>query len=77
MDELKLFDVEFASVERYSGRSICQAHNRDEAQEITKKALEAEGFITTSGDVYDILELEPDDESGSLLLGVKDHQLGD
>lgn len=70
MDDLKLYDVEFVSVQGYSGRAIARAHNREEAQDLTKKALEESGSITTSGDMYDIVVLEIGEEPNSLLLGI-------
>lgn len=70
MDDLKLYDVEFMSVQGYSGRAVARAQGREEAQELTKKALEEAGYITTSGDMYDIIILELGEEPNSLLLGI-------
>lgn len=70
MDDLKLYDVEFTSVQGYSGRAVARALGREEAQELTKKALEEAGYITTSGDMYDIIVLELGEKSNSLLLGI-------
>ena len=70
MDDLKLYDVEFTSVQGYSGRAVARARGREEAQELTKKVLEEAGYITTSGDMYDIIILELGEKSNSLLLGI-------
>lgn len=70
MDDLKLYDVEFTSPQGYSGRAIARARGRDEAQELTKKVIEEAGWITTSGDMYDIVVLELGEDSNSLLLGI-------
>ena len=70
MDKLKLYDVEFMSVQGYSGRAIARAICREDAEGLTKKVLEKAGYITTSGDMYDIVVLELGEESNSLLLGI-------
>ena len=70
MDDLKLYDVEFTSTHVYSGRSVCQAYDPEEAKQLTKKTLEDEGYVTTPGDVYDTIRLDIGEEPISLLLGV-------
>ena len=72
---LNLYDVEFASIQGYSGRAIVLATNVEEAKELTKKELEEGGHVTTSSDVYDILEIDIKkemyaNESKSIIMGV-------
>jgi len=73
MDELKeynLYDVEFTSPQGYSGRAIAVAKYRDDAEGLTRKVLEKEGYITTSADVYDVVVLNIKENPSSLLVGV-------
>ena len=73
MDELKeyvLYDVEFTSVQGYSGRAIASAICREDAEGLTKKVLEKAGYITTSGDLYDIMVLNIEEGPSSLLVGI-------
>ncbi len=72
---LNLYDVEFASTQGYSGRAIVLAVDKDEAKDVTKKELEGGGYVTTSSDVYDILDINIKNEmcineSKSIIMGV-------
>jgi hypothetical protein len=72
MDVLNLYDIEFVSAQGYAGRAVVQAHDRKEAEALTKTALEDMDYITTPVDMYDIEELESVKEPGILMLGVND-----
>lgn len=72
MDVLNLYDIEFVSIKGYAGRAVVQANGREEAEALTKAALEDMDYITTPGDMYDIEELEPGKEPWVLMLGVND-----
>jgi len=72
---LNLYDVEFASIQGYSGRAIVLAIDIEEAKDLTKKELEHGGHVTTSSDVYDVLEIDIKkemyiNESKSIIVGV-------
>jgi len=72
--EYNLYDVEFTSIQGYSGRAIAKACCQKDAEELTRKALEKAGYITTSADVYDIMVLNMRKGSNSLLVGVINNQ---
>jgi len=72
---LDLYDVEFASIQGYSGRAIVLATDKEEAKEITKKELERGGYVIMSSDVYDILDIDIKkemyiNEPKSIIMGV-------
>jgi hypothetical protein len=73
MDELKeytLYDVEFTSIQGYSGRAIAKTRYKKDAEELTRKSLEEAGYVTTSGDLYDIMVLNIEEGPSSLLVGI-------
>lgn len=72
--EYNLYDVEFTSIQDYSGRAIASAICREDAEGLTKKTLENAGFVTTSADVYDVMILNMEESPSSLLVGVINNQ---
>ncbi len=72
---LNLYDIEFASIQGYSGRAVVLAADKEEAKDLTKKELEEGGYVTTSSDVYDVLDIDIKkemyiNESKSIIMGV-------
>jgi hypothetical protein len=70
LKEYNLYDVEFTSVQGYSGRAIAKARYQEDAEGLTRKVLEEAGYITTSADVYDVMVLNIEEVPSSLLVGV-------